>query len=63
MNSRQFQKELAAKGCRFEAQKGGSGHLNVYLGDKRSVMPMHGGRRQLGTGLINKILKDLGLKR
>jgi predicted RNA binding protein YcfA (HicA-like mRNA interferase family) len=23
---------------------------------------MHGGRKELGTGLVNKILKDLGLK-
>jgi mRNA interferase HicA len=63
MNSKEFQRWLAAKGCRFETHKGGSGHLNVYRGDRRSVLPMHGSRKQLGTGLVNKILKDLGLKR
>jgi len=25
-------------------------------------MPMHGSHKELGTGLVNKILKDLDLK-
>jgi mRNA interferase HicA len=28
----------------------------------RSVIPMHGSGKELGTGLVNKIQKDLGLK-
>jgi len=26
-------------------------------------MPMHGSRKELGAGLVNKILKDLEIKR
>jgi len=28
----------------------------------KSQLPMHGSRKELGKGLVNKILKDLGLK-
>jgi mRNA interferase HicA len=52
---------LAAKGCRFETHRGGSGHLTVIRGKRKSQLPMHG-QKELGTGLVNKILKDLGLK-
>jgi mRNA interferase HicA len=31
-------------------------------GERRSQLPMHGSRKELGTKLVNKILKDLGLK-
>jgi mRNA interferase HicA len=27
-----------------------------------SVLPMHGSGKELGTGLVNKIKKDLGLQ-
>jgi len=33
----------------------------MRLRDKVSQLPMHG-KKDLGTGLMNKILKDLGLK-
>jgi mRNA interferase HicA len=36
--------------------------LTVRRGDRKSQLPMHGSRREVGKGLINKILKDLGLK-
>ena len=48
---------------RFETHKGCSGHLTVWRGDRRTVMPMHGSRKELGAGLVNKILKDLEIKR
>jgi mRNA interferase HicA len=38
------------------------GHLIVRLGDRKSVLPMDGSGKELGTGLVNKIKKDLGLK-
>ena len=60
MNSDQFRRELTKLGASFEPGKGG--HLIVRLGEKVSVLPQHGGRKQLGTGLVNKIKKDLGLK-
>jgi mRNA interferase HicA len=49
------------QGCTLETKRG-TGHLIVRRGDKKSKLPMHGGNRELGTGLVEKIKKDLGLK-
>jgi mRNA interferase HicA len=49
-------------GMHLETHKGGSGHVTVRRGDRKSQLPMHGSRKDLGKGLVNKILKDLGLK-
>jgi mRNA interferase HicA len=38
------------------------GPLRVFLGDRASVLPMHGGNKQLGKGLMESIKKQLGLK-
>ena len=62
MNSTELRRYLASLGCTFETHKGGSGHVTVRRGDRKSQIPMHGGRKELGKGLVNKILKDLGLK-
>jgi mRNA interferase HicA len=62
MNAKELQKYLASKGCKFETHRGGSGHLTVRRGEKKTQLPMHGRGKELGTGLVNKILKDLGLK-
>jgi mRNA interferase HicA len=62
MNAQELKKWLAARGCTFESKKAGSGHLIVKRGDRRSELPMHGSRKELGTGLVNRILKDLRLK-
>ena len=43
----------------FEPAKGG--HLKVMLGGLMSIIPMHGSSKELGTGLVRKIKKDLGL--
>jgi len=40
----------------------GSGHLKVRRGRLSSVLPMHGKSQELGTGLVNAIKKQLGLK-
>jgi hypothetical protein len=37
-------------------------HITVRRGDRKSQIPMHGGGKELGKGLVQKILKDLGLK-
>lgn len=37
-----------------------SGHVTVRHGDRTSQLPMHGGRKELGRGLVAKIKKDLG---
>lgn len=62
MNGQELKRWLSKQGCSFETHKGGSGHLTVKLGDRTSQLPMHGSSKELGTGLVNKIKKDLGLK-
>ncbi len=61
MKASGLKKLLAAKGCRFETHRGGSGYPTVIRRKRKSQLPMHG-QRELGTGLVNKILKDLSLK-
>ena len=62
MRPQELKRYLASMGCTFETHRGGSGHLTVRRGNKKSQLPMHGGGKELGKGLINKILKDLDLK-
>ena len=62
MNAQELKKWLATQGCTFETKKGGSGHLIVRRNGRKSELPMHGSRKELGVGLVNKIKKDLGLK-
>lgn len=45
-------------GATFESAKGS--HLKVLLNGKTSFLPMHG--KELGTGLVATIKKQLGLK-
>jgi mRNA interferase HicA len=56
MNYSEFRRLLAKQGCTFETHKGGSGHITVRRGDRKSQLPAH------GKGLVQKILKDLDLK-
>ncbi len=60
MNSSQAKRFLARHGATFEPGKGG--HLIVRLGGRRTILPMHGGKKELGKGLWLSILRDLGLK-
>jgi mRNA interferase HicA len=60
VNSSQAKRFLARQGCTFESGKGG--HLIVRRGERKTVLPMHGGAKELGKGLWLRILKDLGLK-
>lgn len=62
MNAKEFKRWLASQGCLFENHKGGSGHLTIRCGEYTSQLPMHGSNKELGSGLVNKIKKDLGLK-
>ena len=61
MNSNQLRRWLKKQGCTFHQHKGGSGHLTICLGNYTSQLPMHGSRKELGTGLVAKIKKDLRL--
>jgi mRNA interferase HicA len=60
VTSQEFKRWLQKQGCRFEPGHGG--HLIVRLGDRMSVLPMHGKQLELKTGTVNGIKKDLGLK-
>lgn len=62
MNASELRRWLTKQGCTFETHRGGSGHVTVILGDRKSQLPMHGGGKELGTRLVEKIKKDLGLK-
>jgi mRNA interferase HicA len=62
VDAKEFQRFLKKRGCAFHSHKGGSGHLTVIRGDRKSQLPIHGHGKELGKGLMNKILKDLGLK-
>ena len=60
MTSAELKRWLEKQGCSFISGKGG--HLHVHLGEKLSVLPMHGKNKEIGKGLENRIKKDLGLK-
>ena len=61
MTSNEFRRWLKQQGCTFHKHKGGSGHLTVRRDDRTSQLPMHGSGRELGTKLVAKIKRDLGL--
>jgi mRNA interferase HicA len=58
VSSSQFRRYLAKRGCTFEE---GRRHTLVRRGDKLAALPRHGGSKQLGTGLMTAIKRDLGL--
>ncbi len=60
MTSTEFKRWLEKQGCSFQQTK--SGHLRVNLRERWSVLPMHGKNKELGTGLVNTIKKQLGVK-
>jgi mRNA interferase HicA len=59
---RELHRWLAKQGCTFETHKGGSGHITVWRGDKSTQLPAHGKGKEIGKGLVHRILKDLDLK-
>jgi mRNA interferase HicA len=58
VTSKEFRRWLVERGATFRPGKGS--HLKVYLNGKQSVLPMH--NAELGTGLVESIKKQLGLK-
>lgn len=62
MNAHELRRLLSKYDCKFETHHGGSGHITVIRADRRTQLPMHGGKKDLGKGLVRKILKDLGIK-
>lgn len=63
MNANQFLRWLQGQGIKAKKKKG-HGHkiLTNPANGKTSEIPMHGGKQQLGIGLLRKIKKDLGLE-
>jgi mRNA interferase HicA len=59
MTSSEFKRWLEQQGCSFSPAKGN--HLKVRLGRHSTILPMNA-KKEIGTGLENKIRKDLGLK-
>jgi mRNA interferase HicA len=60
VTANEFKRWLKKQGCTFESGRGG--HLTVRRGNRVSTLPMHGNEKELGTGLVERIKKDLGLK-
>jgi mRNA interferase HicA len=60
MTSGELKRWLEKQGCSFVPGKGG--HLLVRLGNRKSVLPMHGAKRDLPRGLVEGIKKQLGLR-
>jgi mRNA interferase HicA len=58
VKSSEFKRWLAAQGATFTPAKGS--HFKVVLNGKTSFLPMHA--KELGTGLVLTIKKQLGLK-
>jgi len=62
MNSKELIRDLTKNhGVRIIANRGKGGHVMAYLGDRKATIPMHG-RKDLKTGLVNAIYKQLGIK-
>jgi mRNA interferase HicA len=59
MKYSEFKRWLSKQGATFTPGKGS--HHRVELNGKSSVFPDHGAK-EIGTGLVAKIKKDLGLK-
>jgi mRNA interferase HicA len=62
MNSKELKKRLASQGCTFRNQEGWLWPPDRAARRTQVGIAMHGGGKELGTGLINAIKKQLGLK-
>lgn len=61
MKYSEFRKWLEKHGAEFQAHRSGSSHFRVTLNGKTTIFPYHGSK-EIGTGLVHKIKKDLGIK-
>ncbi|MDF7676827.1 type II toxin-antitoxin system HicA family toxin [Neisseriaceae bacterium ESL0693] len=60
MKYSEFKRWLIQQGVEFTTQSRGS-HQVIRLNGKISIFPNHGSK-EIGTGLMNRIKKDLNLK-
>ena len=61
MKYSEFRRWLLRQGVTLTSHKSGSSHYKAVLGDRYSTFPDHGAK-EMGTGLAEKIKKELGLK-
>ncbi len=61
MTSAELKRWLKTQGCSFSTQ-GKGGHVTVHLGSRKTIRPTHGKDKDLGTGLVAAIKRDLGLR-
>jgi len=62
VTSAEFLRWLKQQGCVIDPTRGKGGHVLVTRGDRRSIVPTHGSSKELGSGLVNRIKRDLGLR-
>jgi mRNA interferase HicA len=60
VTSGELKRWLERQGCSFSPGRGG--HLLVRLGDKKTVLPMHGKNHEMPRGTVLAIKKALGLR-
>jgi mRNA interferase HicA len=58
VTSNQLKRWLAGRGCTFEE---GSKHIRVFYRGRATLLPRHGSK-ELPTGTVEGIKKELGLK-
>ena len=61
MKYSEFRRWLLRQGVILTPHKAGGSHYKATIGDRMTVFPDHGSK-EIGSGLVNKIKKDLGLK-
>jgi mRNA interferase HicA len=59
VTSAEFKRWLERRGASFEPAKGG--HMWVMLRGRRAILPMHGSRKEMKSGTVAAIKKQLGL--
>jgi mRNA interferase HicA len=60
VTSAELKRWLERQGATFEPAKGG--HLWAMLRGRRAILPMHGSRKEMKTGTVAAIKKQLGLQ-
>jgi len=62
VTSAEFLRWLKKNGCVIDPTRGKGGHVMAIRGTRIAMVPTHGAGKELGTGLVNTIKRDLGLK-
>ena len=61
MKYSEFRRWLRQQGATFEQHRAGSSHFRVTLNGRSTVFPDHGAK-EIGSGLVAAIKKQLGLR-